>query len=57
MNYLKDRNRGLITLFLQKIKQIGDPKYIPLLQKWEPIEYKKVRIMILEVIEHLQMQR
>ena len=57
MNYLKDRNRGMITLFLQKIKQTGNPKYIPLLQQWEKIEYKKVRKMIAEVIEHVNCSR
>lgn len=57
MEYLKDRNREMITLFLQKIKQTGNPKYIPLLRKWEQIDYKKVRAMIREVIRHLQSQR
>ncbi|QSO47514.1 hypothetical protein [Alicyclobacillus mengziensis] len=54
MGYLKDRNRGLITLFLDKVKQSHDPKYLPLLLKWEPIDYKKVRAMIRQVIGHLE---
>lgn len=29
MTYLKDRDRGLILLLLDKVEQTGDPKYIP----------------------------
>ncbi|MCL6599270.1 MAG: RQC domain protein [Alicyclobacillus macrosporangiidus] len=54
MEYLKDRNRGMITLFLEKVKQTGNPKYIPLLRQWEQIDYKKVRAMIRDVIKHLE---
>lgn len=54
MSYLKDRNRGLITLFLDKVRQSNNPKYLPLLRKWEPIDYQKVRAMIRGVIEHLE---
>lgn len=54
MSYLKDRNRGLITLFLDKVMESHDPKYLPLLWKWEPIEYKKVQAMIRQVIRHLE---
>lgn len=54
MEYLKDRNRGLILLFLEKIRQTGDERYIPLLEQWVGIEYKKVRQAICRVINHLQ---
>ncbi|QQE79154.1 RQC-minor-1 family DNA-binding protein [Alicyclobacillus sp. SO9] len=54
MSYLKDLNRGLVTLFLDKVMQTNDPKYLPLLRKWEPIDYKKVRAMIRRVIQHLE---
>ncbi|MEW9674260.1 RQC-minor-1 family DNA-binding protein [Ammoniphilus sp. 3BR4] len=57
MNYLKDRNRGLILLLLEKIKESGDKKYIPFLQQWEKIDYKKVRDAIRDVIQHLQEER
>jgi hypothetical protein len=33
MEYLKDRNRGMILLFLEKVKETGDRNYIPFLQK------------------------
>lgn len=54
MEYLKDRNRGMILLFLGKIEETGNPKYIPLLEKWEQIDYKKVRQEIRRVISQLQ---
>ncbi|QDI93140.1 superfamily II DNA helicase [Salicibibacter halophilus] len=46
MGYLKDRNRQMIFLFLAKIREAGDIKYIPYLQEWEKIDYKKVRAEI-----------
>lgn len=53
MNYLKDRDRGLILLLLEKVEQSGDLKYIPLLEAWEEIDYKKVRQRIRQVIHRL----
>lgn len=50
MEYLKDRNRHMIFLFLDKIRKTGDTKYIPLLEEWEKIEYKKVRAKIQDTI-------
>lgn len=41
MENLKDRNRGMMFLFLYKILCTGDKKYIPFLQNWESIDYKK----------------
>ncbi|MBM4765340.1 hypothetical protein GNT69_24250 [Bacillus sp. B15-48] len=43
MNYLKDRNRGMILLLLDKIKESGNQAFIPYLELWEKIDYKKVR--------------
>jgi hypothetical protein len=54
MTYLKDRDRGLILLLLDKVEQTGDPKYIPLLEAWEQIEYNKVRRRIRQVIHRLR---
>lgn len=54
MEYLKDRNRGMIFLFLYKILKTGDTKYIPLLEKWEPLDYRKVREEIRKVIQALK---
>lgn len=53
MSYLKDRNRELILLLLDKVEATADPKYIPLLKAWERIDYKKVRQRIRQVIRRL----
>ena len=57
MEYLKDRNRGMILLFLEKIKNTGNKQYIPFLKKWEKIDYKKVRQVIRKVIQHLDKEK
>jgi superfamily II DNA helicase RecQ len=54
MEYLKDRNRGMILVFLEKIKETGNRKYIPFLRQWDKIEYKKVRQAIQATIHHLE---
>jgi hypothetical protein len=53
MTYLKDRNRGLIMLLLDKVEATGDAKYVPLLEAWEQVDYKKVRERIRHVIQRL----
>lgn len=53
MTYLKDRNRGMIILLLDKVEATGDPKYIPLLRNWEKTDYKKVQKRIRQVIKSL----
>ena len=54
MEYLKDRNRGLILLFLEKIRKTGDKRYIPFLRRWESIDYKKVVQVIRRVVDCLE---
>lgn len=53
MQELKDRNRLMILLLIQKIKQTGNARFIPLLKAWKQLEYKKVQVMIQSVIDHL----
>ena len=55
MSFLKDRNRDLIWHLLDKIEKRGDPKYIPVLQDWYLIDYRKVKERIRQVITHLSM--
>ena len=50
---LKDRNRGMIQLFIEKIKQTGNARYIPILKVWKEIEFKKVQVEIQRVIDYL----
>lgn len=54
MEYLKDRNRGMILLFLFKILNSRNPKYIPLLALWESVDYRKVQAAIRDVIQALE---
>ena len=48
---LKDRNRELIWLLLDKVQATRSPKYIPLLEAWAKIDYKKVKRRIGEIIQ------
>ncbi|WHH60655.1 RQC-minor-1 family DNA-binding protein [Petroclostridium sp. X23] len=50
---LKDRNRGMILLLIEKIKLTGNARFIPLLKAWKEIEYKKVQAEIQRVIDYL----
>jgi len=54
MTYLKDRNRQMIFLLLDKVKATGNSRYIPILESWEKIEYKKVQKKIRHVINELK---
>ncbi len=54
MNYLKDRNREMILMLLDKVAATGNTKYIPILEAWKKIDYKKVRKRINWVINKLQ---
>lgn len=53
MVYLKDRNRGMIMLVLDKVQASGDPKYLPLLNDWEGVDYQKIQQRIRQVKSHL----
>lgn len=50
---LKDRNRQMILLLLDKIEATGDRRFIPLLQAWAATDYKKIRQRINRVIASL----
>ena len=54
MVYLKDRNRELILLFLEKVRETGNKSFIPYLKLWEQIDYKKVREAIRRTITALE---
>lgn len=51
---LKDRNRGMILLLLEKIRNTNNPDFIPILKAWQDIDYKKVRAAIQGVVNYLQ---
>lgn len=50
---LKDRNRGMILLLIEKIRLTGNARFIPLLKVWKEVEYKKVQAEIQSVIDYL----
>ncbi|WP_070120906.1 RQC-minor-1 family DNA-binding protein [Bacillus marinisedimentorum] len=51
---LKDRNRGMILLLLDKVAASGKTELIPILEHWKTIDYKKVRAKIDQVIDTLK---
>ena len=53
MEYLKDRDRQMILLLLDKVEATDRPDYVPLLEAWREIDYKKVRQRISNVIRRL----
>jgi len=54
MSYLKDRNRELIWFLLDKVEANGNPKYLPLLEAWSQIDYKKVKQRITQVMRKIE---
>jgi len=54
MTYLKDRDRGMILLLLDKVKESGNRDYIPFLKAWEKVDYKKVRAAIRDTIASME---
>ena len=40
MEYLKDRDRGMILLLLDKTAATGETRYIPLLEAWRKVDYQ-----------------
>jgi hypothetical protein len=54
MSDLKDRNREVIWRLLDKVESSGERRYIPALEAWEPIDYRKVRQRIRAVIRALR---
>jgi superfamily II DNA helicase RecQ len=53
VRYLKDKNRELIWMLLDKIEASGDRKDVPILESWEKTDYRKVGKRIRQVIQIL----
>ena len=53
MLYLKDRHRGMVMRILEKVQESADRKYVPLLEDWAQLDYKKVQAEIGKVIRSL----
>jgi hypothetical protein len=54
MIYLKDRNRQMINMLLDKVQATQDRKYIPILEAWAKIDYKKIQKRIRAMINKLE---
>ena len=54
MSLLKDKNREVIFLLLDILELSGDAQYIPLLESWEKLDYKKVRQGVRRVLSALR---
>lgn len=54
MAHLKDRDREMILLLLDKIATSGDARFIPALEAWKTVDYKKVQQRIRQVIQRLE---
>ncbi len=50
---LKDRNRGMILLLIDKIRKTNNPDFVPLLKAWQEIDYRKVREALHQLINDL----
>ncbi len=50
---LKGRDRGLILLLIEKIREKGDSRFVPHLHAWKSIEFKKVQVELQKTIDHL----
>ncbi len=50
---MKDRDRGMILLLLDKIEATGEAKVTPALHAWKESDCKKVRLRINQVIRRL----
>ena len=54
MAHLKDRDRGMTLLLLDKIAATGDTRFIPALEAWKRVDYKKVQQRIRQTILRLE---
>ena len=54
MAYLKDRDRQMIFLLLDKVARRGDKRFVPLLNSWARIDYKKVQERIRTVTRTIE---
>lgn len=54
MTYLKDRNREMILRLIERIEATGNSRYIPILEDWAAIDYKKIRKRLNQAIRKLK---
>ena len=54
IQFLKDKDRSLILMLLEKIEAGKDDRLLSVLEEWRKIDYKKVQARISEVIQSLE---
>lgn len=54
MAHLKDRDRGMILLLLDKVAATGNRNFIPALKAWKRVDYKKIQQRIQQTIQRLE---
>ena len=57
IQFLKDKDRSLILMLLEKIEVGKDDRLLSVLEEWRKIDYKKVQTRISEVIQSLESQK
>jgi superfamily II DNA helicase RecQ len=56
INSLKDRNRSLIFLLIDKIIRTNDTRFIPVLKYWQNVDYKKVQTRLRNAVISLKVK-
>jgi hypothetical protein len=54
IEFLKDKDRSLVLMLLDKIESGKDESLVSVLKEWRKIDYKKVQNRISEVIQTLE---
>jgi len=57
IQFLKDKDRSLILMLLEKIEAGKDDRLLSVLEEWRKIDYRKVQTRISEVIQSLESQK
>jgi hypothetical protein len=55
--FLKDKDRSIILMLLDKIEAGKDDRLLSVLEEWRKIDYKKVQARIAEVIRSLESEK
>ncbi len=56
INSLKDRDRTLIFLLIDKIIQTDDTRFIPVLKYWQKVDFKKVQARLKNAVTSLKVK-
>jgi len=57
VEFLRDKNRSLIFMLLDKIEAAKDNRLLSVLEEWRKTDYKKVRTRISEIMQSLESRK